>query len=263
MRPEPQDVLPPVSRRQLHWFEVYVRHYLRKNFHRLHLLCLAEMQQLEGYPVLVCLNHPSWWDPLVALYLSQRFFKSRQQYAPIAAVGLAKYRFFEKLGFFGIDSVTRRGAMKFLRIGEAALSRPDGVFWVTPQGAFTDVRARPVSIEPGVGHLAHRLGRFVMLPLALEYNFWDERFAEAFACFGHPVIVKDGTACRPSEWNQQFSRVLEQTQDALAQQVLRRDATLFEPLIEGGAGVGGIYDVWRACKARLHGRRWQPEHGGR
>ncbi len=254
--------LPPVAKGQLRWFERYVRFYLRRNFHVLHLLRLGSFEQLEGQPLLICLNHPSWWDPLVALYLSQRFFGKRQQYAPIAAAGLAKYRFFERLGFFGIDPSTRAGAARFLRIGEAALSRTDGAFWVTPQGEFTDVRRHPVVTAPGVGHLARRLGRFAMLPLALEYTFWNERFAEAFACFGHPVLAESGQSRSADEWNVTFSAALEATVDALARQVQLRDATLFEPLISGSAGVGGIYDLWRVCKTRLQGKPWQPEHGG-
>lgn len=263
MSRKPADALPPVAKRQLHWFEVYVRFYLRRNFHGLHLLKQADLDRLAGYPLLVCVNHPSWWDPLIGLYLSQRFFKARQQYAPIAAKGLAKYRFFERLGFFGIDTHRRAGSARFLRIGETVLSHPNGALWVTPQGDFTDVRHRPVTIEPGVGHLAHRLGRFAMLPLALEYTFWNERFAEAFACFGQPVLVSNGREHRASEWNQKFAAALETTQDALSTLVQMRDPGLFESLIKGGAGVGGVYDFWRASKARLQGKRWQPEHGNR
>jgi len=224
---------------------------------------LGSLDQLEGYPLLVCLNHPAWWDPLIGLYLSQRFFATRQQYAPIAATGLAKYRFFERLGFFGIETGTRTGAVRFLRVGEAVLSRPDGAFWVTPQGAFTDVRRRPMVLEPGVGHLARRLQRFAMLPLALEYSFWTERFPEAFACFGNPLIAECGEEHSAAEWNTVFSRALESTADALAARVQLRDPALFEPLLDGRAGVGGIYDLWRASKARLQGKSWQPEHGRR
>ncbi len=76
---------------------------------KLALARLADLDQLAGYPLLVCVNHPSWWDPLIGLYLSQRFFKARRQYAPIAALGLAKYRFFERLGFFRDRSGQPRG----------------------------------------------------------------------------------------------------------------------------------------------------------
>ncbi len=261
MKSEAAAVLPPVARRQLQWFDRYVTFYLKRNFHGVHLLRLGDLQQVEGYPVLVCLNHPSWWDPLMALHLSQRFFKKRDQYAPMAEEGLAKYRMFQRFGFFGINPSTRSGAARFLQIGEEVLGRCNGALWVTPQGAFTDVRRRPIRIEAGVGHLAHRIGRFAMLPLALEYAFWNERFAEAFACFGQPLLVEDGHAQSPMEWNARFSSALQQTADALAQRVECRQASLFEPLLKGGSGIGGVYDVWRAWKARLQGKPWRPEHG--
>ena len=116
--------LPPVRKWQLNLFAAYVRFYLSRNFHALHLLRLGELEQLRSYPLLVCINHPSWWDPLIGLYLTQRFFPERHHYAPIAAEGVAKYQFFERLGFFGIDPATRAGAARFLRIGEAALGIP-------------------------------------------------------------------------------------------------------------------------------------------
>lgn len=253
--------LPSVAKRQLLWFTKYVRWYLQRNFHRLHLLRLAPLEPLQGYPLLVCLTHPSWWDPLIGLYLSQRFFPDRSHYAPIAAAGVAKYKFFERLGFFGIEPATGNGARQFLRIGQAALSCPEGAFWVTPQGAFTDVRRRPIAIEPGVGYLARRLRRFAMLPLSLEYCFWNERFPEAFACFGRPILAESGAEHSAAEWTRIFSQCLEEASDSLAAKVQLRDRTLFEALIQGRAGIGGIYDLWRAGKARLQGKRWQPGHG--
>ncbi len=255
--------LRPIATRQLSWFTKYVQWYLRRNFHGLHLLRLAPLDILDDYPLLVCLNHPSWWDPLLGLYLSQRFFPNRLHYAPIAAAGVAKYKFFERLGFFGIQPGTRSGATRFLRVGEAALTEPAGAFWLTPQGAFTDVRQRPILIEPGAGHLARRLQRFAMLPLVLEYSFWSERFPEAFACFGLPVLAQSGAEHSAVEWTQLFRQSLEHASNALSERVQLRDAAAFEPLIQGSAGVGGIYGLWQASKARLQGKRWQPEHGAR
>lgn len=252
--------LPGSAKRQLAWFTHYTRWYLQRNFHGLHLLRLSALDSLEGLPLLVCVNHPSWWDPLLGLFLSQRFFPHRRHAAPIAAEGLAKYKFFERLGFFGINPGTRQGAFRFLQIGEAVLGRSDGAFWVTPQGAFKDVRL-PIVLQPGVGYLARHLARFAMLPVALEYSFWNERYPEAFACFGSPVI-EYGWNRTPAHWNTLFTRRLQETVDALSFRVALRDASVFEPLLAGNAGVGGVYDLWRASKAKLLGKSWQAEHGG-
>lgn len=250
---------PEVSKSLLAWFTRYVSWYLPRNFHGLHLLRLTDLDHFAGVPLLLSLNHPSWWDPLVALYLSQRFFRDRHHAAPIAAEGLAKYQFFERLGFFGIEPATRRGASRFLEIANAVLRRPDGALWLTSQGEFTDVR-RPIILEPGIGHVARNAGRFVMLPVALEYAFWNERYPEAFACFGEPV-VGHGPDRLPAEWTELFRHSLQVTLDALSHRVQLRRATNFEPLWHGNAGVGGVYDLWRAATARLRRKRWQPEHG--
>lgn len=241
--------LPEIRGWQLRLFIRYIAFYLHRHFHALSYLDRTSLRSVEGWPVLVCLNHPSWWDPLLALYLSQRFFPQRYHYGPIASAGLAKYRFFERLGFFGIDPQSRAGASRFLQIGRAISERSDCALWVTVQGHFTDVRVRPVQIQSGVGHLAHRCDRLAVLPLALEYAFWDERAPEAFACFGQPIFISDGHEKTPAEWTEMFASALEKTEDLLASCVQTRKIDAFQPLLSGISGTGGIYDLWRALKA--------------
>lgn len=252
-------IAPRVDTRWLAWFTRYTAWYLRRNFHRLHLLRLADLDQTDGIPLLVCLNHPAWWDPLLGVYLSRRLFPDREHAAPIAAEGLAKYKLFERLGFFGIEPNTARGAAKFLKIGQAVLSRPCGALWVTAQGDFADVRL-PIRLKPGIGYLASRLERFAMLPVAFEYSFWNERYPEAFACIG-PPLIEHGRNAESTDWNFLFTLHLQQTVDTLSARVCSRNPAAFEPLLTGNAGVGGVYDLWRACKAKLLGKQWQPEHG--
>lgn len=248
MPPSPSK-LPEIRTWQLRLFTRYISFYLQRHFHALYLLNRISLKPLEGWPVLVCLNHPSWWDPLLALYLSQRFFPERSHYGPIASVGLSKYRFFERLGFFGIDPQSRAGASRFLQIGQAVSECPDCALWVTVQGHFTDVRIRPVRIQSGVGHLTHRCQRLAVLPLALEYAFWNERAPEAFACFGEPIFISNGSEKSAAEWTEQFASALQDTEDVLAQCIQARKTDAFQPLLSGVSGTGGIYDFWRALKA--------------
>jgi 1-acyl-sn-glycerol-3-phosphate acyltransferase len=243
----------------LRWFTAYVRWYLQRNFHGLHLLRLANLDSLSGWPLLVCLNHPAWWDPLLGLYVSQRFLDERTHYAAMAADGVAKYGFFRKIGFFGV-SAGAAGAASFLRLADAALSRSDTALWITPQGEFADVRS-PLSFAAGVGHLAARGDRTAMLPIALEYAFWTERYPEAFVALGAPVFVESGKSQKADYWTETFRDALATTQQQLAVRVMRRDPAAFEPLLEGRAGVGGVYDVWRAWKARAAGKKFQAGHG--
>ena len=253
--------LPRVANWQLRLFARYCGYYLRRHFHRLYLLEQSPLHDLGDDPVLICLNHPSWWDPLIAIYLSQELFSRRRHYGPIAAAGISKYKFFEKLGFFPIAPETREGAFRFLQIGRAALGTPGCTLWVTAQGQFEDARVRPTKFQAGVGHLARSSSRFIMLPLAIEYSFWRERTPEAFACFGEPIEVRDGQSRTAADWTRTFALSVENTQDYLAERVKTGQEGYFEELLSGAAGVGGVYDMWRALKSYARGKRFRAEHG--
>ena len=247
------------------WFRGYARRYLARRFHAARLAregFRPGAEELDG-PIIVVLNHPSWWDPLFGLVLSS-LFPGRLHAAPIDSSALARYRFFERLGFFGIERGTARGARQFLRRAETAL-RSGSVLWITAQGRFTDAHERPVRLAPGIGHLACRLDTGWLLPLALEYGFWDESTPEAFARFGSPIAVegpaRDTQPATSAAWTARVAAALEQTQDALAADVRRRDPARFETLVAGRAGIGGVYDAWRQIRAALRGERFVASHG--
>jgi len=151
--------LPAPSPRLVSWFGRYAERYLARHFHAVRLVQAGrpDSEALRGRPLIVCLNHPSWWDPLICLLLARRLFPERRHFAPIDAAGLAKYRFFAKLGFFGIEPGTARGARRFLEVSQALLAQPDTALWVTAGGRFADPRERPVRLRPGLGGLIRRL----------------------------------------------------------------------------------------------------------
>jgi 1-acyl-sn-glycerol-3-phosphate acyltransferase len=211
--------------------------------------------------VIVCLNHPSWWDPLIAITLANSAFKHRSHYAPIDSVALQRYRIFDRLGFFGIDPNSLKGAARFLQTARSILADQQSVLWITAEGSFTDVRIRPVQLRSGAGHLLHSMKSGWVVPLALEYTFWEERCPEALAAWGEPIPVGDGEQRTPAEWTERIARGIEHTSDRLAMASRKREKKAFEVVVSGSAGIGGIYDAWRAFKARMHGDRFVSQHG--
>lgn len=241
--------IPRIHRRLLRGFAAYTDFYLRRNFHAIRLSKQGRPAD-PAAPVVIVMNHPSWWDPLIALALAMRFFPDRNHYAPIDAAALQKYAFFSKIGFFGIEPGTARGAGTFLRVGEAILGTEHPALWVTAQGTFADPRVRPVALRGGVAALMARVPGCVALPLAIEYPFWEEKHPEALAYFGAPVVNPD-----------QIAPALEQAQDALAVDALSRDPGAFDIVAAGRSGVGGIYDYWRFLKSAVRGERFHSAHG--
>ncbi len=123
------------------------------------------------------LNHASWWDPLTCIVISRHFLPAAYHYAPMEAAALKHYALLRKLGLFAVESGTPRGAAQFLRAAHEILSTPNSVLWITPEGRFTDMRSRPAIFRPGLAALVARLGACTLVPLAIEYTFWDERAA--------------------------------------------------------------------------------------
>jgi 1-acyl-sn-glycerol-3-phosphate acyltransferase len=252
--------VPGRSVRLFRLFRWYAARYVRKHFHAVRLANTGRPFPPADEPLLIVLNHPSWWDPMVALVLSKVFCGGREEFAAIDAVAVRRYAFLTRLGFVGVDTKSLRGAAEFLKAGEAILSQPNRVFWVTAQGRFTDVRERPLNLRSGVGHLAARLDRGVVLPLALEYTFWTERTPEALVSFGEPLRVADHAGLSGRTWTQRIEAELTRTLDALNRDAAARDPARFTTLLDGRTGVGGVYDVWRRVKAWGRGRRFDPSH---
>jgi 1-acyl-sn-glycerol-3-phosphate acyltransferase len=252
--------LDPISPRLRKWFAKYSAGFLRRHFHTVRLAQPYDVSTLAGWPILLCLNHPSWWDPLFSLHLSTVLFPSRQHHAPIDAESLQKYRFFRRIGFF---PVTRdcSGARTFLEYGCSVLSNPNRALWVTAQGQFTDVRIRPVHLQTGIAHLVRHLDRVAVLPLVFEYSFWEEKRPEAFAQLGLPIHVQAGHLNSVQHWTDIFARALEETQDALSSAVQSHDESRMTLLLRGRPGVSLIYDLWRQVRAKVRGEYFNPQHG--
>ena len=252
---------PKISALWLRWFSAYGGRYLRRHFHALRIRQMPPPVGLN--PLVIYLNHASWWDPMVAFALRRQFFAHRHSYAPIDAEALEKYRFFRRLGLFPVRQNSPRGPLDFLRHARAILARADSILWLTPQGRFCDARARPPQFRAGLGHLATRVSAATYLPLALEYVFWEERQPEICVHFGEPVVLTgaEATDLGPEKVTRLLEEKLTSAQDELAAAVRTRDASKFRTLQETRSGVGGVYEWWRRGRALLHQQTYQPEHG--
>ncbi len=252
--------LTPASDQLFRWFRAYARRYVARRFHAVRIARTGDFPQLAPGPVIVMLNHASWWDPLIGFVLSELAPAGRRHAAPIENLGLTQYPFLARLGFYGVETGTATGARRFLNDSLQILENPDAMLWITPQGRFVDARIRPVVLRPGLGMLVHKCPAVTIVPLAVEYAFWNDRCPEALACFGLPIEASRKSHQSPSEWTTRLGRALEETQDRLAVAAQSRDPAAFTTLLSGTSGVGGIYDAWRRLKSLVTGRRFQPEH---
>ena len=253
----------PLSNRSptLFWlFGWYLHWYFWRRFHAVRVSHSGMPRVAPGRPLIIYGNHPSWWDPALYILLCNKLFPGRAGYGPMDAAALGKYGVLEKMGVFPVEQDTQRGAARFLATSLHVLSDPGSILWITGEGHFTDPRVRPLRLRPGIAHLARRVPGAIILPLAIEYSFWNESRPEALARFGDPIDTgRDRTT---AEWTRHLEAELARTMDALTLESTLRNPALFRPLVRGGAGVGGIYDLWRRLRAWSAGQRFDPSHEG-
>jgi 1-acyl-sn-glycerol-3-phosphate acyltransferase len=248
----------PPSRRFFSFFSGYLRWYVPRAFHAVRLARAHRFPQLSpDVSTIVCVNHPSWWDPLICMLLSQRVAPQAEHYAPMDAAMLAHYGFMRRLGLFPVNAACSRD---FLRTAESILSRPRSMLWITPEGQFTDARTRPAVWRPGVAAVVARQVRAVVVPLALEYSFWNERLPEALAMVGEPVEI-EGRAASAAHWQSVMTEAMTRAQDELAALSMARNPAAFETVFEGGRGFARTYDLWKRLEARWRGQPYIAEHG--
>ena len=242
-------------------FGFYLQLRLRGSFHAIRLSGPSPVLPPER-PVILFSNHPSWWDPALYLVLANILFPGRPGFGPMDQQALARYGFFRRLGIFGIGKNSAAGARRFLEVARAVLASRGGggraMVWVTAEGDFTDPRRRPVSLRPGISHLARAVPDALLLPLAIEYVFWNESRPELLVRFGNPIPADP--SIRPAEWNRLLQEALSREMDALASDSMSRDKKRFRPLLRGSAGSSWIYDLYRRMRAGRAGRPFTPAH---
>ena len=251
---------PSISPTLLRFFRRIVRRYFRRHFHAVCLSLAADPATLSG-PLIIIGNHASWWDPMVAFLLAEQLLPNRAHYAPMDAAALNRYRILQKLGIFPIDMNSPRGAAQFLRTGQAILAS-GGVLWVTPQGRFADPRARPLTFKPGLAALATRTaaqhGSCTILPLAIEYPFWDERLPECLLRLGPPLRVRED--CPAPAVHAAAEIALTAEMDTLAHLSMARDPSPFRTILTGTRGAGGFYALGKRFKAAILRQTYTPDH---
>lgn len=259
---ETPDTEPSVSPRVFRWFSVYNSWYLRRHFHALRLYNREVPPELPESPPLFYLNHPGWWDPLIALELINQYFPEYTHFTPMDASQLESFGFFRKLGVFPVKTGTLTGAKQFLRSSEDVLEREGSALWVTPQGQFADPRKRPIQFQPGLGTLVGRRNTGTVVPVAITYSFWTNRYPEVLIGFGDPVRIGDHPSRSPSDWTAVLEERLTSILDDLLEADRERDRYQFSTIMEGSSGIGGIYSVWMDVRARLFGSSESGENPG-
>jgi 1-acyl-sn-glycerol-3-phosphate acyltransferase len=235
-------------------FGWYARRLLSRRFEAVRLAegSRAAAASLAGHdgPLLVVLNHASWWDPIVALVAGGALLPGRPAIAPMDRAQLERFEFFRKLGLFGIDPDDPRSLPALVGVARDHFARhPRGVLALTPQGRFTDAR-EPILLRPGAAAVCATLrgSNLRAVCLSIEYAFWQSQRPEVFIRLD--AVNPPPTPSTPG-WHRALESAMARSAAELARLVIARDPAAFEPLLERrGASVNPAYDAL----LRLRGR---------
>ena len=243
------------------FFSLIFKRSLKSDFHAVRLSSAAPPPAADTPYLVIYCNHPSWWDAVVCVFIAHTLFPKRHFRAPIDAAMLQRYGFMAKIGLFGVEKHSRKGAADFLATCSEIIHDERNVLMITAQGRFADCRERPLALEGGVAHLAALDERITFMPLAIEYCLWQERQAEVLLRFGQPLSARELNAQPAAKRRDMLENALEQAMSALAHDAIARDETAFTTILSGRRGINPMYDGWRRLRAAMSGRRFNPEHG--
>lgn len=236
-------------------FGWYVERLLRRRFNALRVLGTdaAVLEAVAGIaePVVALINHPSWWDPLTALVLSRRFMPERIPSAPMEAAQLRRFGIFRSLGVFGVEPEARDAMAQTLRhVADRFAHDARPLFWITPQGRFTDAR-EPIRLHPGAAAVAARHAGCRVVAVAVEYVFWNDQRPEVLVCCAR--VAEPATAASTSSWQRAIQSTMERNAGRLAAAARARDERAFTAIVGGGAArIHPVYDAWLRLRGR-HG----------
>lgn len=231
----------------------YARRLLSRKFQRVHTehatLSIAASAASHDGPVVMVLNHSSWWDPIVALVVGDTLLRGRSGIAPIDADQLARFRFFRKLGLFGIhpeNPASMAAMLEYCAAWSASAPRP--TIAITPQGRFCDVR-EPVRIRPGAAALASKLAPSCrVLAMTIEYAFWQSQRPEVFLRFAEAPRPRSVST---AAWQRSIESTMQRSAEELARLVIARDPSPLSPLLaQSGSSINPVYDLWLRIRGR-------------
>lgn len=165
-------------------FSVYNRNLIKRRFHSLRVENLNNLKQKDkSVPLVIYLNHSSWWDGLILYQLGK--ITSLDQFVMMEEKQLKNLQLFRKLGAFSVVRESPRDAVKSINYAvELLKEKTDRVLWIFPQGEIKPNDLRPLDFFHGISRIIQKLENCRILPVAFRYEFLNEFKPEIFVKVG-------------------------------------------------------------------------------
>jgi 1-acyl-sn-glycerol-3-phosphate acyltransferase len=232
-----------------------VRSAIWSHFARVWLRHEGPIPTAANGPLIIYLNHPSWWDGYMALVLNRLVLGNRfQGFCMMDEHELRRYRFFTWLGAFSVNRRDARSAAGSVAyIGRLLAVRPDRALVIFPQGEITPNDRRPLGMFSGMARVAKLAGGATLWPVALRYEFRGLQRPEAFMRAGPAYYAPAGSDIRAL--TTEAGARLTAACDALRDELNNEQLGEYRVLLRGRPGPDVLFDELRAL---LPGRLGRP-----
>ncbi len=165
------------------WFSGHAETRLRRSFGHVYLAGVEHLERAcnEG-PVLVVANHTAWWDPLIAIWLTNRIVRV-DSYAMMDAKNLRRLPFFGKVGAFGVDLEVPSDGAHGVRYAARLLDRPGRLVWIYPEGRERSA-LEPLELRKGAAIIGRVARRAQVVSVGVRYVFGPEEAPDVFIAIG-------------------------------------------------------------------------------
>jgi 1-acyl-sn-glycerol-3-phosphate acyltransferase len=233
-------------------YRLFARRSLARAFDRVWLQQHGPLPEPRGGPLILYLNHSSWWDGYLMYVIHRVVLGGRfDVHLLMEERQLRAYRFFSWSGAFSINRQDPEDARRSQQYAANLLrggGRPRALF-IFPQGKIVPADRRPLVTYPGIARIVALAGPLTLCPVALRYEFLGQQWPHAF--------IRIGPAHRPADPSDIAGTLADVTArltaacDALRDDVLGLQLGRFRPLLRGRRGVDQRFDGFR----RLLGSR--------
>lgn len=217
------------------WFEkvfaVYNRNLFKRRFNSLQVSGLDFLiSKRQNFPLLIYVNHSSWWDGLVAFEISRA--AKLDSYFLMEEKQLENLQLFRKLGAFSVVREKPRQAMKSIVYAADILRKnSNNAVWVFPQGEILPNDIRPLVFYNGLSKIIEKAQNCYAVPLAIRFEFLGEFKPDIFVKIGEPELFKVKEVHSANKFKPNFSNALATILDKLKEEILQSDNQHFRRLI--------------------------------
>ncbi len=227
-------------------FHIYNRWLLRRSFNQV-TLSKDSYEPENKHGCIYMLNHSSWWDALILLYLNKTVLEA-DGIAMMGQEGLQRFPFFRKLGAFSIDTSSPGGIKSSLAYAAGQLARGKQLF-IFPQGAETHLEKRPLRFFSGVAYLHEAVTEAPVVPILFYHGLFHHQLPDWYIHIGEPLVPDERWSRKDK--TRYYETEMEKLLDNLKARVVEDRSDPFIPILRGRRGIG---QTWSDLKAAVRGR---------